>query len=140
MIVGYFGYLFKSVGYINALQATANFIRDGRDLNFENYCRVDLPFPSIEEQQGIAQFLDQTTTATRSTVERYRGQVERVREYRARLIADIVTGKLDVREAVAGLPEVDPLAAEDDSDDGSNPEAPLSHGDEVGVTGQEAEA
>ena len=140
LIVGYFGYLFKSVGYINALQATANFIRDGQDLNFENYCRVDLPFPSIEEQQGIAQFLDQTTTATRSTVERYRGQVERVREYRARLIADIVTGKLDVREAVAGLPEVDPLAAEDDSDDGSNPEAPLSHGDEVGVTGQEAEA
>ena len=141
LIVGYFGYLFKSVGYINALQATANFIRDGQDLNFENYCRVDLPFPSIEEQQGIAQFLDQTTTATRSTVERYRGQVERVREYRARLTADIVTGKLDVREAVAGLPEVDPLAAEeDDSDDGSNPEAPLSHGDEVGVTGQEAEA
>ena len=140
LIVGYFGYLFKSVGYINALQATANFIRDGQDLNFENYCRVDLPFPSIEEQQGIAQFLDQTTTATRSTVERYRGQVERVREYRARLIADIVTGKLDVREAVAGLPEVDPLAAEDDSDDGSNPEAPLSHGDDVGVTGQEAEA
>ena len=140
LIVGYFGYLFKSVGYINALQATANFIRDGQDLNFENYCRVDLPFPSIEEQQGIAQFLDQTTTATRSTVERYRGQVERVREYRARLIADIVTGKLDVREAVAGLPEVDPLAAEDDSDDGSNPEAPLLHGDEVGVTGQEAEA
>ena len=44
-------------------------------------------------------------------------------EYRTRLIADVVTGKLDVREAAAGLPEVDPLAAEDDSDDGSNPEA-----------------
>ena len=76
LIVVYFGYLFKSVGYINALQATANFIRDGQDLNFENYCRVDLPFPSIKEQQGIAQFLDQTTTAIRSRVERYRGQVE----------------------------------------------------------------
>ena len=44
-------------------------------------------------------------------------------EYRTRLIADVVTGKLDVREAAAGLPEVDPLAAEDDPDDGSNPEA-----------------
>ena len=31
-----------------------------------------------------------------------------MREYRERLIADIVTGKLDVREAVAGL--------EDDAD------------------------
>ena len=33
-----------------------------------------------------------------------------LREYRTRLIADVVTGKLDVREAAAGLPEVDPLA------------------------------
>lgn len=36
-----------------------------------------------------------------------------INEYRTRLIADIVTGKLDVREAAAALPEVDPLAAED---------------------------
>ena len=44
-------------------------------------------------------------------------------EYRTRLIADVVTGKVDVREAAAGLPEVDPLAAEDDPDDGSSREA-----------------
>ena len=62
-----------------------------------------------------------------------------VREYRARLIADVVTGKLDVREAAAGLPKVDPLATEDDSDDGANPES-WSDGDELGVIGQEAEA
>ena len=139
LIVAYFGYLFKSVGYINAIQATANFIRDGQDLNFENYCRVDLPFPFVEEQQGIAQFLDQTTTAIRSTVERYRGQVELVREYRRRLIADVVTGKLDVREAADGLPAVDTLAAEDVPDDSSDPEV-RSDGDQVGVTDQEAEA
>ena len=34
-------------------------------------------------------------------------------EYRTRLIADVVTGKLDVREAAAELPEVDPLAEDD---------------------------
>ena len=33
--------------------------------------------------------------------------------YRTRLIADVVTGKLDVREAAARLPGVDPLADED---------------------------
>ena len=66
-------------------------------------------------------------------------QIGMVDEYRARLIADVVTGKVDVREAAAGLPEVDPLAAEDDPDDGSNPEV-WSDSDQVGVTGQEAEA
>ena len=38
-------------------------------------------------------------------------------EYRTRLIADVVTGKLDVREAAAALPEVDPLADDDEADD-----------------------
>ncbi len=33
-------------------------------------------------------------------------------EYRSRLIADVVTGKLDVRDATAALPEFDPLAAD----------------------------
>ena len=40
-----------------------------------------------------------------------------VNKYCTRLIADVVTGKLDVREAAAVLPEVDPLAAEDPTDD-----------------------
>ena len=40
-------------------------------------------------------------------------QVELLNEYRTRLIADVVTGKLDVREAAAELPEVDRLAEDD---------------------------
>ena len=117
LVVGYFGYLFKSAGYINALRSTANFIRDGQDLNFENYCRVDLPLPAIEEQQRIAQFLEQATTAIRLAVERYRGQVDLIREYRTRLIADVVTGKLDVQAAAARLPdEVEELEPLDEAD------------------------
>ena len=33
------------------------------------------------------------------------GEQKLLREYRTRLIADVVTGKLDVREAAARLPE-----------------------------------
>ena len=36
-----------------------------------------------------------------------------LREYRTRLIADVVTGKLDVREAAADLPEADDADLED---------------------------
>ena len=38
-------------------------------------------------------------------------QINLVREYRARLIAEVVTGKLDVRLAVTGLPADDAPAA-----------------------------
>ena len=110
--VTYFGYLFKSVGYIRALQSTANFIRDGQDLNFGDFCRVDIPFPPIETQRRIAEFLDSTTDDIANTVDRYRCHIDLLQEYRTRLIADVVTGKLDVREAAASLPDVDPLGAD----------------------------
>ena len=60
-------------------------------------------------------------------------------EYRTRLIADVVTGKLDVREAAAALPEVDPLAAEDDLDDTFDTDADSAL-DELDATLEEAEA
>ena len=110
--VTYFGYLFKSVGYIGALQSTANFIRDGQDLNFGDFCRVDIPFPPIETQRRIAEFLDSTTDGIANTVDRYRCHIDLLQEYRTRLIADVVTGKLDVREAAASLPDIDPLGAD----------------------------
>ena len=120
LVVGYFGHLFKSAGYIAALQSTANFIRDGQDLNFENFCRVDVPFPPIEEQRQIAQAVDRGTEHIASSMERLRRQISSVREYRVRLIADVITGKLDVREAAARLPDQDPLAAQDDGNDDFN--------------------
>ena len=118
--VGYFGHLFKSAGYIAALQSTANFIRDGQDLNFENFCRVDVPFPPIEEQHQIAQAVDGGTQHVAASIERLRHRISSLREYRSRLIADVVTGKLDVREIAARLPDLDPLAAEQDPDDDFN--------------------
>ena len=103
--VDYFGYLFKSTRYIAALQLTANFIRDGQDLNFENFCGVDLPFPPIEEQRRIAKFLDAATADIATASKCYGREVDLFGEYRNRLFADVITGKLDVREAVAAMPE-----------------------------------
>ncbi len=48
-----------------------------------------------------------------------------IQEFRTRLIADVVTGKLDVRAAAASLPEVteiepiDDLAEDDDLEEGN---------------------
>jgi type I restriction enzyme S subunit len=103
--VGYFAYLLKSYGYVQALQTTSNFIRDGQDLNFSNFSLVDLPVVPLEEQEAIAGFLDQATVSISMAIDRARREVDLLREYRTRLIADVVTGKLDVRVAAAGLPE-----------------------------------
>ena len=139
LVVGYFGYLFKSVGYIEALQATADFIRDGQDLNFNNFSGVDVPFPPTDEQWRIARGLDDATTGVASAIERSRREIELLSEYRTRLIADVVTGKLDVREAAATLPEVDSLEPDEDLDDTSDADTE-SDLNEVGVVAEAVEA
>ena len=109
-------------------------------LDSDVLARLPCAIPPIVEQEMISNYLNLHISQIRHAAAEQDKNMALVREYRTRLIADVVTGKLDVREAAAGLPEVDPLAGEDDADDGSNPEPPLSDGDEVGVTGQEVEA
>ena len=51
------------------------------------------------------------------TIERLIHEIGLLREYRTRLVADVVTGKLDVREAATRLPDEEllpDLAAADD--------------------------
>ena len=64
-----------------------------------------MPFPAHAEQSAIVRFLDQTTTKIDKRIADTRREVDLLREYRTRLIADVVTGRLDVREAAAALPE-----------------------------------
>lgn len=61
--------------------------------------------PPVAEQAAIAAYLDKATAAIDAAVARARRQIELMREYRERLIADVVTGKLDVRGAAASLPD-----------------------------------
>ena len=69
------------------------------------------------------------------------GQTEReinlLREYRTRLIADVVTGKLDVREVAAALPAVDPFAAADELDKPFDADAEPDFDDEEVVAERE---
>jgi type I restriction enzyme S subunit len=68
---------------------------------------LDIPFlcPPIAEQDAIVEQMDIATADIDAQITRARCQVELVEEYRTRLIADVVTGKLDVREATAQLPD-----------------------------------
>ena len=56
----YFKWLFKSPRYIQALQRTANFIRDGQDLRFSNFVQVPLPLIPMDEQKEIAEYLNKS--------------------------------------------------------------------------------
>ena len=69
-----------------------------------------ITLPVIKEQLSILEYVTQEIASTSMLQDNQRCQIALLREYRTRLIADVVTGKLDVREAAADLPETDPLA------------------------------
>ena len=67
--------------------------------------RLSVAFPPLSEQRAIVAYLDKATASIDTAIDRTRRQIELMEEYRTRLISDVVTGKLDVREAAAQLPE-----------------------------------
>ena len=63
--------------------------------------------PTAAEQQHILDEIRGQTGQLAVATATAQGEVDLLREYRTRLIADVVTGKLDVREAAARLPDED---------------------------------
>ena len=93
--------------------------------------------PTVTEQQRILSSIDKETDIANQAISRAHIEISLLREYRTRLIADVVTGKLDVREAVAGLPELDTeslpadLEPEDSDLEGEDAEAEADAGEVV---------
>ena len=72
---------------------------------YEKYANLPVPTPSLEEQKKIVAHLDKATADIDAAIDNARRQVEFMTEYRASLIAHVVTGKLDVRAAAEQLPQ-----------------------------------
>lgn len=93
--VGYFARLFKCEQYIRALQATAHFIRDGQDLNYQNFCLVDLPLPPKDEQTQIARFLDYESARIDTLIAKQQQLIALLKEKRQAVISHALTRGLN---------------------------------------------
>lgn len=93
--VGYFAHLLKSHDYIRALQATSNFIRDGQDLKFSNFCLVDLPLVPHEDQASIARFLDYANGRIERAIRAKKKLIGLLTEQKQAIIHRAVTRGLD---------------------------------------------
>lgn len=73
-------------------------------VNVERIKNFWLLTPPRHEQDGIVEELERATAEIRIAIGHARDEIRLVREYRRRLVSDVVTGQLDVREAAAQLP------------------------------------
>ena len=96
--------LLRTTAYQNEYVCRSTGIRSSRlRLYPEDFLRIGLLCPPSEEQCSIVEFVDRASDVTVRYIDRTYDEVARLEEYRDRLIADVVTGKLDAREAAAEL-------------------------------------
>lgn len=106
IVEDFFHYALRSPSMVANYRKQAYGVRPGQwRLMYPDFCRLRLPVPSIEEQQSIVDHIKSETAALTTAIARTEREIALMQEYRTRLTADLVTGKLDVREAAAKLPE-----------------------------------
>ncbi len=115
----YLGNLLRTVTYKTHFRRESTGLGTGRAgflrLYDDRLLETPVALPPLEEQSTLLVSLSEITASLCRAIGRQHVGIALLREYRTRLIADVVTGKLDVREAAARLPEVDSLANEFDA-------------------------
>ncbi len=128
---GFAHYLMRSRAMIDQFVAASKGVGDIQRQVFWPFLRmVQVPVPCASEQRTIVGYLAKETAGLMRTISRLEREIDLLREYRTRLVADVVTGKLDVREVAAGLPDDEPLLDVADTGD-TDPDDDLAPDEEA---------
>ena len=119
----YANYLLRSRGMVDQYLVISRGVGSiHRNIYWSSLKRVIVPIPPKEEQERIVAYLKETVIKMQNAILYLTKEVETLEEYKTKLIADVVTGKIDVRDVE--IPEyefVDEDAdADSDSDDDSD--------------------
>ena len=104
--VDFFHVAIRSKAYVPFFTHASDGVRIGQwDLSQARMKEVPFAIPPIIEQSAITEYINVATVDIEIAISRFEREIELLCEYRTRLVADVVTGKLDVREAAAKLPD-----------------------------------
>lgn len=131
----YFRWLLKSPSYIKALQGTSDLVRDGQALRYANFAKVYLPQVPLDEQEAIADYLDEMCPKIDAMIDAIHAEIALVQELRTKTISDVVTGKVDVRDVE--IPQYEPEA--DDAIDDEEETDEVSDEDNSDAADEEVE-
>ena len=102
----YFESVLRSPACRRELRVRAKGIVEGFwRLYTDDFYDIRLPVPPGRERVAIVEHNRRTTREMNLGISRTEREISLLSEYRTRLIADVVTGKLDVREAAQRLPD-----------------------------------
>lgn len=109
----YANYLLNSPGVLRVARLNAIPSLHQANLNPTRYGRLPVPLPPKAEQAIILEYIADRCGVLDDAMVRTQREIDLIREYRTRLIADVVTGKVDVRD----LAPADSLPADEQIDE-----------------------
>ena len=102
----FYEFVFRTSEYKQQVNRfSTGIVSDRNRLYRENFKQMPNLLLPIEEQEAICCFIDRESVGLNRAIIHAEREIALLREYRTRLTADVVTGKLDVREAARKLPD-----------------------------------
>ena len=92
---GYYKYLFKDISFIEIMNSYTMSLRDGKSIAFDDFGNTYIPFPPMEEQERIAEFLDKKCGEIDGLIADIKTQVQTLEQYKRSVITEAVTKGLN---------------------------------------------
>lgn len=118
LVTKYYELLYHTNAYKTIYAGCSNGMTVGlQNLSNQNFYNVRSIVPPLDEQVEIVAYVVAATEHLNLAIRSVQREIALLREYRTRLIADVVTGQVDVRAAAAQLPaEVEEFDALDEAE------------------------
>lgn len=96
----YFHLLFRSNNYVEEFYRLGKgIVSDLWTTKFDEMKNISVPFPPLEEQKAIVEYIQQKNSAIDEMIANLRAEIDFLTEYKQRLIADVVTGQINVQNS-----------------------------------------
>lgn len=120
----YANYLLRSRGMVDQYLVISRGVGSiQRNIYWSSLKRVIVPIPPKEEQERIVAYLKEAVKKMQDAILYLTKETETLEEYKTKLIADVVTGKIDVRDIE--IPEYELVTEYKNVNDESYPELEL---------------
>lgn len=98
--VRFVAYYLKMMAYTKVFKAISNGVRQNTS-DFRSWDKAGalyIALPSLEEQEMISDKIDDVISKINNSISVINREIDTLKEYRTRLISDVVTGQIDVRD------------------------------------------
>ena len=96
--VQYFHHLFRSNDYIEEYYRIGRgIVADLWTTRYSEMRNIMVPLPPLDEQQAIVSYIEEKCQKIDTLITELQAEIDYLKEYKQRLIADVVTGQVDVQ-------------------------------------------